>query len=249
VLKQENNFGADTCDSIIKFIDRCRDVNKLTNWTIAIKTTGRAKENEGKGVLKKEESNLPIDITMTVRRGPSKDEGVRRFREKFIESKIFGASGKSANLISTGLDLSILLSQTQIENAEKEFIENRRAYYRGKYPNWTMDQVNKKAEEVTFPERVYREKMTDQEGLLVIYVLDSYYVFLQEQGKEDVQLKTIVENDGINLNIPLIGYAIGFPPIQPDPGGVYVHGNYGFEDEDLEISEMDSELPTDANES
>jgi hypothetical protein len=63
------------------------------------------------------------------------------------------------------------------------------------------------------------------------------------------QLKTIIESEGIDLNIPLIGYAIGFPPIEPDPGGVYVHGNYGFEeDEEIEFNEADSELPDDANE-
>ena len=90
--------------------------------------------------------------------------------------------------------------------------------------------------------------MTDQEGLLVIYILDSYYVFLQEKGKEDSELKTIVESEGINLNIPLIGYAIGFPPIEPDPGGIYVHGNYGFDDEEIEFNEADTELPDDANE-
>jgi hypothetical protein len=249
VLKQENNFGPDTCDSIVKFIERCREVNKLTNWTIAIKTTGRAKESEGKGKLTKEESNLPIDITMTVRRGPSKDDGVKSFREKFIVHKIFGASGKSANLISAGLDLSILLSSIQIEQAEKEFVQNRRDYYRGKYPNWTSDQINKKAEDVNPPERVYREKMTDQEGLLVIYILDTHYVFLQEEGKQkDLELKEMILTEGIDLNIPLIGYAIGFPPIEPDPGGIYVHGNYGFGDDDLELSEADTELPTDANE-
>ena len=62
-------------------------------------------------------------------------------------------------------------------------------------------------------------------------------------------MKSIIEADGIDLNIPLIGYAIGFPPIEPDPGGVYVHGNYGIEDEEeFEYSEADSELPSDANE-
>jgi hypothetical protein len=249
ILKQENNFGNETCDSIIKFIERCQEVNKLTKWTIAIKTTGRAKANEGKGVLKSKESNLPIDITMTVRRGPSADDGVKYFREKFVHGKIFGASGKSANLISAGLDLSILLTEKQIKAAEKEFIDNRRKYYQEKYPEWTELQVNKKAEEVNIPERVYREKMTDQEGLLVIYILDSYYVFLQENSKEDSQLKAIVESDGIDLNTPLIGYSIGFPPIEPDPGGVYVHGNYGFEEEEeIEFNEVDSELPDDANE-
>lgn len=249
ILKQENNFGIETCDSIIKFIERCQEANKLSKWTIAIKTTGRAKANEGKGILKSKESNLPIDITMTVRRGPSTYDGVKYFREKFVHGKTFGASGKSANLISAGLDLSILLTETQIKASEKEFIDNRRKYYQVKYPEWTEKQVNKKAEEVNFPERVYREKMTDQEGLLVIYILDSHYVFLQEKGKEDSQLKTIVETEGIDLNIPLIGYAIGFPPIEPDPGGVYVHGNYGFDDEEeIEFNKTDSELPDDANE-
>ncbi|MBM3431312.1 MAG: hypothetical protein FJX99_10040, partial [Bacteroidetes bacterium] len=249
ILKQENNFGNETCDSIIKFIERCQVVNKLTKWTIAIKTTGRAKANEGKGKLKSKESNLPIDITMTVRRGPSTDDGVKYFREKFIQGKIFGASGKSANLISAGLDLSILLTDVQIKASEKEFIDNRRKYYEEKYPEWTENQVSKKAEEVNIPERVYREKMTDQEGLFLIYILDSYYVFLQENGKEDVQLKEIIESEGIDLNTPLIGYAIGFPPIEPDPGGVYVHGNYGFEEEEeIEFNEVDSELPDDANE-
>lgn len=249
ILRQENNFGGDTCDSMIKFIEKCQADNKLRNWTIAIKTTGRAKENEGKGLLKMQESGLPVDITMTVRRGPGTDEGVKYFREKFTQSKIFGASGKSANLISAGLDMAILLTDTQIKSAEKEFVDNRRLYYAEKYPEWTKEQVKKKAKEVNIPERVYREKMTDQEGLLVIYILDSYYVFLQEKGREDAQLKTIIESEGIDLNIPLIGYALGFPPIEPDPGGVYVHGNYGFEDdEEIEFNEADSELPDDANE-
>ena len=251
ILNQENNFGSETCDSMIKFIERCREEKKLKHWTIAIKTTGRAKENEGKGILKQKESGLPVDISMTVRRGPGTDEGVRYFREKFIHGKTFGASGKSANLISAGLDFSILLTKTQIEEAEKEFIENRKSYYQEKYPDWTKVEVNKKAEEVNIPERVYREKMSDQEGLLVIYILDSHYVFLQERGKEDPELKEMINKDEIDLNIPLIGYAIGFPPIEPDPGGVYVHGDYGFEEEEDEgeYNEADSELPPDANES
>ncbi|HAQ19455.1 MAG TPA: hypothetical protein DCR40_09525 [Prolixibacteraceae bacterium] len=249
ILKQENNFGSETCASIVKFLERCRDVSKLKNWTIAIKTTGRAKHNEGKGLLKKSESGLPVDIRMTVRRGPNKDEGLKYFREQFLDYKIFGASGKSANIISAGLDMAIMLTDSQIKASEKEFIENRIRYYYEKYPDWSIDRVKETAGRVNIPERVYREKMTDQEGLLVIYILDSYYVFLQEKGKEDPQLKMLVESEGIDLNIPLVGYAMGFPPIKPDPGGVYVHGNYGFEEDDeIEFNEVDSELPDDANE-
>lgn len=249
-LKLENNFSEDICNSIIRFIELCRSKNKLNKWTIAIKTKGDANTSEAKGTLTEAESGLPKTIDMTIRRGPKKDgSSTRKYREGFIQYKEFTASGKSANIISSGLDFSILLNSTQIKAAEKEFVENRKEYYHKNYPDWTKEQVNKKAGDVNIPERVYREKMTDQEGLLVIYILDSYYVFCQEKGMDDSDLKDFVEKEGIDLNIPLIGYAIGFPPIEPDPGGVYVHGNYGFEEEEeIEFNEVDSELPDDANE-
>ncbi|KAF0200060.1 MAG: putative endonuclease Z1 domain-containing [Bacteroidetes bacterium] len=250
VLQMENNYGKDTCDSIIRFIQLCKEKNKLTKWTIAIKTTGKANEGEGKGILNEAETGITVPIRMTVRRGPKNEPASKTYRDNFIFKKVFGASGKSANLISAGLDLSVLLSKSQIKDAEKEFIENRRIYYRKKYPDWDKVQIDRKAKGVNIPERVYREKMSDQEGLLVIYILDSHYVFLQEKDKEkDPDFKKIVEDNQIDLNIPLVGYAIGFPPIEPDPGGVYVHGDYGFEDEEeSEYNEADSELPDDANE-
>lgn len=247
ILKAENNFGEEDCGSIIKFIERCKEVRKLNSWSIAIKTTGRAKENEGKGILKKEESKLPSDIRMTVRRGPGTNEGEKYYRDKFIHNKLFGASGKSAHIISANKDLSIILKKNEIEEAEKEFVENRKRELQKKYPEWSEERIKVEAEKVNIPERVYREKMSDQEGLFLIYILDTHYVFRQDSG--DTGLKEMIEREGIDLNIPLIGYAIGFPPIEPDPGGVYVHGNYGFDEEDeIEFNEVDSELPDDANE-
>lgn len=250
VLKLENNFEVDIRDSIIRFIELCKSKNKLRNWTIAIKATGDAKASDAKGVLSKAESGLPYQIGLTIRRGPKDEKASKTYRDGFLENKMFTASGKSANIISSGLDFSILLNVTQIKAAENEFFDDRRKYYQKKNPEWSKHQVNEQAEKVTIPERVYREKMTDQEGLLVIYILDSFYVFRQEKGKEDAKLKEIVESEGIDLNIPLIGYAIAFPPIEPDPGGVYVHGNYEFEEDvdEIEFNEVDSELPEDANE-
>jgi len=250
VLKQENNFELDIRDSIVRFIELCKSKNKLKKWTIAIKATGDAKSTEAKGTLSNVESGLPYPIGLTIRRGPKDDQASKTYREGFLENKMFTASGKSANIISSGLDFSILLNETQITEAENEFINDRRKYYQKKYPEWSEQKVKEQADKVTIPERVYREKMSDQEGLLVVYILDSYYVFRQERGAvEDSKMKALVETEGIDLNIPLIGYAIGFPPIEPDPGGVYVHGNYGFEDEEeIEFNETDSELPDDANE-
>jgi hypothetical protein len=249
ILEQENNFGKDRCDSMIRFLQRCQSEKKLQNWTIAIKATGRADEVKGKGVLKKEESNLVINIGMTIRRGPGETDAAKHYRNQFIHNKLFSASGKSAHIISANQDLSILLTQSQIQDAEREYRDIKKKEYQLKYPGWSVKKIEKEVEKINVPERVYREKMTDQEGLLLIYVLDSYYVFLQEKGKEDPEMKTFVEKEGIDLNIPLIGYAIGFPPIEPDPGGVYVHGNYGFEEEEeIEFNVMDSELPDDVNE-
>jgi len=247
ILRAENNFGEEDCASIIKFIERCKEVRKLNNWTIAIKATGRAKENEGKGILKKEESKLPSDIRMTVRRGAGTKESEKYYRDKFINEKVFGATGKSAHIISANQDLSILLNKKQIEEAETEFLDKRKKELQKKYPELSIEKIHQEAEKVNIPERVYREKMSDQEGLLLIYILDTHYVFRQDSG--DKKLKELIDSEGIDLNIPLIGYAIGFPPIEPDPGGVYVHGNYGFdEDEEIEFNEEDSELPEDANE-
>jgi len=250
VLKLENNFDSDISDSVVRFLELCKSKNKLSKWTIAIKATGDAKTHEAKGTLSKPESGLSYDIGMTIRRGPIEEQASKKYRDGFLENKMFTASGKSANIISSGLDFSILLNETQIKAAEKEFIDERSKYYRKKFPEWPEQKVKEQAEKVTIPERVYREKMSDQEGLLVVYILDSHYVFRQERGAvEDTKMKALVESEGIDLNIPLVGYAIGFPPIEPDPGGEYVHGNYGFEeDEEIEFNEADSELPDDANE-
>ena len=249
VLKSENNFNRATCDSLIRFIELCKEKKKLYNWTIAIKTTGDANSSEAKGILSKHESGLEDSIQMLVRRGPREDKpALKKYRDDFINKKIFTASGKSANIISSGRDFSLLLNSIQIGEAEIAFIENRKKYYKAKYPDWTIDQLDKKANELNPPERIYREKMSDQDGLLVIYILDSHYVFCQEKGNEDPKIKELVERDGIDLNIPIIGYAIGFPPIEPDPGGVYVYGDYGIDEDDFDYNDADSELPVDANE-
>ena len=250
VLKLENNFEADICDSIVRFLELCKSKDKLKKWTIAIKATGDANPSEAKGILSKAESGLPYPIGLTIRRGPKDEQASKKYRDGFLENKMFTASGKSANIISSGLDFSILLNETQIAAAENEFIDDRRKYYQKKYPEWSEQRVNEQAEKVTIPERVYREKMSDQEGLLVVYILDSYYIFRQEKGAvEDTKMKALVESEAIDLNIPLIGYAIGFPQIEPDPGGEYVHGDYGIdEQEEEEVSEEDSVLPADAKE-
>ena len=118
-----------------------------------------------------------------------------------------------------------------------------------KNPDWSEEMALKKASKVTIPERVYRERIPDSNALVVIYLIDAQSVFLQEEGQEDSEMETLVETEGIDLNIPLVGYAIGIPPIDPDPGGTYVKGDYDItDDEDEEVEEADDGLPSDYNE-
>src|SRR5690606_9788232 len=95
---------------------------------------------------------------------------------------------------------------------------------------------------LTFPERIYRERIPDSTGLMIIYILDTRRIFLQDPGREDPEMKELVKTHNIDLNIPIFGYAIGFPPIFPDPGGQYVKGKYQIEDDDDEADEFDELL-------
>jgi hypothetical protein len=250
ILRQENNIQQDELRQIVMFIELCHKENKLKNWTVAIKATGQANTSKGKGILEPEESGLPRRVQLAVRRGPS----IEGDKKEFLDRKIFKATGKSANIVSSSKDLSLLLSATDVSIAEEEFVENRKQHFQFRDKNLSESEAEVKARKVNIPERVYRERMKENEGLLIVYLFDSYYSFRQEKGVEDQEprFKNFVEQGGYNLETPIVGYAIGFPPIKDDPGGEYVQGDYVLElDEDLpdEISDMgDLSLPDDVDE-
>ncbi|MGV3705094.1 MAG: Z1 domain-containing protein [Arcticibacter sp.] len=228
-LNNPTSFDEFEMNAIIKFIELCNGKNKLENWTIAIKAKG-----EGES-LKREVTHLPADLELSVRSGPQK---AGAYRSLFLKKGIFSASGKSANIVSSGSDFNILLSEAVRNEAEKEFRDERESFYKSK----KYSDYKKKAVSVTVPERVYREAMTDNQGLLVVYLMDTRTVFRKKE--DDVELLNKAKEWGISMEVPLIGYAIGFPPISPDPGGEYVHGGYDLEevageewDESLETNE------------
>jgi hypothetical protein len=64
----------------------------------------------------------------------------------------------------------------------------------------------------------------------------------------DAELKNIKTAGNIDDKIPLIGYAIGFPPIDPDPGKHYKQGNYNIEEDEPESEEFDEEVLTENDE-
>ena len=246
-LNFENNFDKTEITLMTEFIKRCQKKGQLTDWTVAIKLGGAANENFGKGILTAKESGLPSDVRMAIRKGPNDVQ--KYLRDQFIEGFIFRATGRSANIVSAPKDLSILLTPDEEIKAETEFRNYRKNLFLRSNKGMTEEEAEKKAEKVKIPERVYREKIKEHQGLLIIYVFDSYYSFNQKAGQKDDRFTRFVEDNNYDLDIPIIGYALGFPPLENDPGGEYVKGDYVLaEDEEYpeeDVQPEDLGLPED----
>ncbi|MCF2501361.1 Z1 domain-containing protein [Dyadobacter chenhuakuii] len=221
-LRLPNTFEDFEMQSIIRFIELCAAKGKLKKWTVAIKVKGRGES------LKKSDTGFPADIDMSQRSGPGKVKKETEYssylKGLFLTDGIFSSSGKSANIVAAGSDFNILLSKEQIKKAEAKF----RAETKEKFKEKNSD---KDPDKVTVPERVYREEMSDETALIVVYLIDLKSVFLQSEPEPDVDFGKMITDYGINTAVPLIGYAIGFPKISPDPGGEYVHGDYEMDEE------------------
>lgn len=133
-------------------------------------------------------------VKLTKRKGPGKKS---RYYSMLMEDNLFKASGASSNILAGGQDMSYTLSETEIERVESDF---HRIH----------------PESSTVPEKVYRENMKDTDGLMVIYLMDLESVF----GTDELKEKAITEE--IDIKIPLIGFALGIPPIGSDIGGHYL---------------------------
>ncbi|CAN1524057.1 Putative endonuclease, Z1 domain containing protein [Spirosomataceae bacterium] len=174
-------------NAILRFIKLCNQYEKLTNWTIAINTSGSLRE------IPTEYTGFNTEVKLTKRSGPK--EG-NRFYKSLYDLNIFIASGNSSNIVTSPSDLSLVLTESEKNQAEEKF----RSDNPGKNP----------------PERIYREKMKDSDGLLVIYLMDLKAIFYNSE------LETKANNENIDLNIPLVGFAIGIPPLKVNIGGQYL---------------------------
>jgi hypothetical protein len=240
ILKnQPNNFNDKDPEYLSKFIELCYEKGFLNNWTIALKITGSSRPG-----LSKDEVGLRQDlnienIQLAKRSGPKN----KNDEDLFTQKNLFRASSKSANIISSNEDMAILLSDKQKEEAKDNFYKFKAIELKRKYElNQKEAELRAKKLFKTIPERYYREKMNETEGLLMIYLFDSRYAFNQEftsnknleRNKElKDKFKLHYDKNEIDLKIPLIGYAIEFPPIDNDPGGTYLQGDYELDiDED-----------------
>jgi hypothetical protein len=176
---QENFTRRFEKDAIVDFIERCNGQHLLENWTIAIKTRGASNR-----FLEINETQFSSRIQMVKRSGP--DIGTK-FYDLLFNQMIFRASGASSNIVTSPEDLAISLSNDDKERAKQSFIN-----LNGKNP----------------PESIYRRKIPQTEGVLIIYLIDLMEVFNSDR------LRTKAIDEGIDLNTPLVGFAIGVPPFE-----------------------------------
>lgn len=235
ILKnQPNNFNEKDPEYMTKFIELCNKEGYLCNWTIGLKLSGTSSK-----ILSREQINFSESLDARInglqlakRSGPKNKNDI----DLFISKQIFRASSKSANIISSNEDISITLSESEIKEARENFYRFKSAEYKRKNPSWSKSQADEKARShKTIPEKYYREKIKESEGLLMIYLFDSEIAFNQHSEiSEEIQAEFrnyIDDNDlkAIIKETPLVGYAIEFPPIEKDPGGIYLQGDYQLE--------------------
>ena len=133
--------------------------------------------------------------------------------------------------------MSITLTDIQCEKAKEDFFEFKTKELLRKDKSLTQEKALKEAQKSTIPERYYRQLMKETEGLLMIYLFDSNFAFNQKftstkngEKKKEIKekFKKYISKNNIDLNIPLVGYAIEFPPLKKDPGRVYYQGDYNL---------------------
>lgn len=202
-LMSQKTFVDFPSEAVIRFVRKCNEFEKLTNWTIAIKTTGSTDK-----YLQKKDTNFANKIEL-IKRSSSKKE--TKYYNKLLDKNIFKVSGGSSNILSGGRDMSMTLEGEKITLIEEEF--------KAKY--------NKNA-----PEKAFREKMKPTDGLLVVFLMDLTEVFKDA-------LKEKANNENIDLTIPLIGYAIGIPPIDAGLGEDYLINVHIRENENNSLEEED----------
>ena len=79
--------------------------------------------------------------------------------------------------------------------------------------------------------------MNDTEGLMVIYLMDTEAVFNSDE------LKKKATNENIDMKTPIIGFALGIPPLQANIGEDYlINRNIKIDEEDDEQEDFGDEF-------
>lgn len=242
ILKnQPNNFNTKDPEYFCSFIELCNSKGYLNDWTVALKITGSSKPGIPSSSIGINPSLGINCIELARRSGPSRPDDIT----KFINEKLFRASSKSANILSSNEDVAVFLTESEKAEAREAFYNFKAIEAQKKDSSLNIeDALNQvKSKYKTIPERYYRQMFKKNKGLLIIYLFDSQYAFNEKTtGRSSItpetskQFRTYISDNNIDTGIPLVGYALEFPPIEDDPGAIYMQGDYN-----LKIDEVDDD--------
>jgi hypothetical protein len=216
------------------YLEECKKKGKLTKWIVAVKD---AVHGEGKQ-LDKEVLGLNQSIKQTVRRGPSEGSGSADF---LLDQNVFKV--KNAQIISAS-DFSIALNREEKKQAVAEFRLNREKelLQTEEFRNDPTG-AKKKAASTMVPDFQFRKYMDESTGILMIYPLELDKVFDDIDKASSDKYKEVLKNYGsdndlIGMNIPLIGFALGFPDIRDVEAGNFVTRHLIKDIEDMNLEEL-----------
>lgn len=214
-------------DDMMRYIDMCNDRGLLTNWKVAVRRSGTGRQIIEDG----------LELSLTTRSGPKEKEELLYY-EELRDEMLFTASGKSMNIMTSGSDESLGLKKEVIKRTEEEF----REYKKNKLIEGgkSEKEAHEKSQRMSIPGWIFRKVRSNAQGLLLIYLMDMHDVFYNNE------LRAAAKAREINMDIPLIGFAVSFPEINDDPGAVYMANEY-IREEETEIRNDDNEIPEDFN--
>ena len=221
LLEADRSFTGSNVSEILTFIQECNKEGLLTNWTVALNISGSGKPvpPEDFGF-----TGERFKINTSLRRLPAEREAQASAIDDLKNSKIFKAGWRSTNITQAAdLKISVLDSDVRIDNAERAWLEAN--------PSRSRKQPN-------YPEKLYRQLMTPQQGVLIIYLIDSGAIFTDKSGSEIPALSETKES--FDTDKPFIGFVIGTPIMGDAPKIEYI--------EDENLSSYQNVPPEEADE-
>lgn len=183
ILKMSNSFlNPLHYEPLIAFIKDVKERGILNRWSVGVRYKGQGT------VIPYSQEIFGFPIAPAVRRIDSNNED--RISE-VVNSGIFTASGNSSNIITAGSDFAFALTDEQKQEVERKFREE-------------------KGNSKNYPEKIYRNKLDKNHGVLIIYPID-----LRELAKIKQIENSFIEKN-INTEIPLLGFAVGVPDLGDD---------------------------------
>lgn len=203
-----------------EYLESCSQMNKLKKWRVALSVSNR---NTGLDIELKDKVRS-YKFKKVVRSGPyiGKNSKPSLSYSSLVDKNVFKA--RSSTIISPD-DFSLYLTTAEIDKLKRNYHTKDKEKNKGK----------------TVPDREYRSYMDPSQGLLVIYLIDLKKVF-DVKGNDKKPLKDYADSKGINTNfqtdVPLIGYALGFPTDVGVNGADYVTQHIHKEPEDMTLEEL-----------